>query len=196
MISLLFTRDWSSNMGKIGVSSDSAYHLLHPKLTVLVTSIDQEKNANIITVAWAMPTSVNPPLVAISVGPSRYSHDLIQETGEFVINIPSQELLEEVKFCGSKSGSSVNKFEETSLTSEDSQKLDTPRISECAANIECEVVDELRTGDHTIFIGKILASPVKEEIFDKDSKIFDLDQFKPVLHLGGPNFATSGKKLS
>lgn len=182
-------------MGKIDVSPGPARHLLHPSMTVLATSVDREGNPNIITLSWAMPTSLNPSLVVISVGEGRYSHDLVQEAGEFVINVPSRELLSEVKFCGSRSGSTTDKFEETGLTPTDSKEVGVPRIKECAAHLECELVDEFQTGDHTIFVGRVAAGSVDEEIFDERSGTFDMEKFKPIYHVGGPDFVTSGEKL-
>lgn len=183
-------------MNKIDVSQSSVLHFLHPCLTVLATSMDDKKNPNIITLAWAMPTSFDPLSVIISVGRARYSHDLIQESGEFVINVPSQELLDEVEFCGSKSGSEIDKFEETGLTPERSEEVEVPRIRECVAHLECEVVDHLRTGDHTIFVGKIVAASVDQEVFDEGMGTFDLDRFRPIFHVGGSRFVTSGEKLT
>ncbi len=182
-------------MTEKSLSGSSSRHLLHPKLTVLVTCTDEGENSNIITLAWGMPVSMDPPLVAISVGKERYSHDLISDHGEFVVNIPEGELLNEVIFCGSKSGEKVDKFEGTGLTPEESQEVETPSIKECAAKMECRLEDKLEAGDHTIFVGKVLANSVDERVFDLDSEIYDVDTFEPVLHMGGPNFVTIGKKL-
>lgn len=182
-------------MEKIDVSPDSARHFLHPSMVVLATSVDEEDNPNIITLAWAMPTSFSPPLVAISVGKKRYSHSLIKNAEEFVLNVPSQELLDEVQFCGSHSGSGTDKFEETSLTQEDSVEVEVPRIKECAANLECELLNELDTGDHTIFVGEIVAASADREKFDRSSGRFDMGQFRPIFHAGGPVFVTSGEEL-
>lgn len=182
-------------MEKQKISSDSARHLLHPKLTVLVTCVGENGEPNIITIAWAIPVSIDPPLLAISIGKSRHSHDLVSESGEFAINIPDRDYLEEVKFCGSKSGSKVDKFAETDLTKKDSEEIEPPIISECIANIECRVTNEFEAGDHTVFIGKIVASLVDENAFDNRSKIFDMDNFSPILHVGGSDFVTSGEKI-
>lgn len=182
-------------MVKIDVSSESARHLLHPKMVVLASSLDQEGNPNIITLAWAMPTSFDPPLVAISVGRTRYSHDLIQEAGEFVINVPSEDLLNEVKFCGSHSGSTTDKFRKAGITAVDSEEVEAPRIKECVAHLECDLFDEFPAGDHTIFVGKILAGSVEDDIFDEDSGNYDMGKFEPIFHVGGSQFIGSGKEL-
>lgn len=182
-------------MEKINVPPSSSRRLLHPSMAVLVTSGQEKGKPNIITLAWAMPASIDPPLVAISVGKSRYSHDLIRSSGEFVINVPSEDLLEEVRFCGSKSGSKVDKFEASGLTPEDSEEVDVPRIEECVGHLECKLINELTAGDHTVFIGKVLYGSVDENLFDQESEKFDLRQFRPIFHVGGPDFVTSGEYL-
>lgn len=182
-------------MEMIDIPSSSVHHLLHPKMTVLVTSEDENGKTNIITVAWAMPTSSDPPLLAISVGKQKYSNNLIRDSGEFVVNVPEKSLLDEVKFCGSRSGSSVDKFKESGLTRRKSKKLDTPGIDECPVSLECSLFKEFETGDHTIFVGKVEANSVDEEIFDEVSGNLDMDEFNPIFHVGGSEFVTSGESL-
>ncbi|MCS7131377.1 MAG: flavin reductase family protein [Hadesarchaea archaeon] len=178
-------------MEKIDVDVSLASRLFAPRLTVLVTSIDKMGRANIITLSWAMPTSFDPPLVAISVGEQRYSHELIESCKEFVVNIPSQDILEKVQLCGSRSGRGVDKFSESGLTQLPSKKVKPPRIKECVAHLECKLIDSLRTGDHTIFIGEVLAASVDEEAFDRRGGMMKLEIFKPILHLAGHYFSTS-----
>ncbi len=178
-------------MAKIDVDASLAPRLFAPRLTVLVTSLDKKGRANIITLSWAMPTSFDPPLAAISVGKRRYSHELIEGCREFVVNIPSQDILEKVQLCGSRSGRNVDKFAESGLTQLPSKKVKPPRIKECVAHLECKLVDSLSTGDHTIFIGEVVAASVDEEAFDGMEKCIKLETFKPILHLTGPYFTTS-----
>jgi len=176
---------------KIDVDASLASRLFAPRLTVLVTSVDKKGRANIITLSWAMPTSFDPPLVAISVGKQRYSHELIEGCKEFVVNLPPREILEKVKLCGSRSGRAVDKFSEAGLTQLPSNKVKPPRIKECVAHLECKLVDELRTGDHTIFVGEVVAASVDEGAFDRREETIKLEVFKPILHLAGPYFSTS-----
>ena len=78
---------------KTEISLSSSHRLLHPMHTVLVSCVGENGKPNIITLAWAMPTSINPPLVAISIAPKRHSHTLIEETKEFVVNVPTMKIL-------------------------------------------------------------------------------------------------------
>lgn len=134
-----------------------------PSRIVLAVSVDESDNPNIIVLGWKMHTSFNPPMVAISVGKTRYSHGLLLGSAEFVLAIPGGNLAEEVLYCGTHSGRDVDKFKETNLTPIPASKVKPPLIKECIANIECKVVGNLDTGDHTIFAGEVQASWISEE---------------------------------
>ncbi|MCD6465216.1 flavin reductase family protein [Candidatus Bathyarchaeota archaeon] len=164
-----------------------AYRLLHPRNTALLTCVDEEGRANIITLAWLMPVSINPPLVAVSIAPRRYSHKLIEESGEFVINVPTMELVEETLYCGSVSGRRVDKFKETGLTPIPAKKVKAPAIKECIAHLECVVRQKVPAGDHTLFIGEVVAAHVNKDVFDGR---FDVKKAKIIYHVGGDEFIT------
>ncbi len=163
------------------------WRLMHPRHTVLVTCVDGKDKPNIITLAWSMVTSFNPPMVAISVAPERYSHDIIEKSGEFVVNIPTMDIVKETLMCGRNSGRDVDKFSLTGLTSMHAKKVKPPFIRECVAHIECKVVDRVKTGDHTLFIGEIVDASVNASVFQRT---FDPSLMKPVLHLGFDDFVT------
>lgn len=145
------------------VSANEAWKRKYPESVVLVTSVDKEGNPNIIALGWSMCTSFVPPMVAISVGKTRYSHKLISESKEFVFTFPHEGMKDEVLYCGTHSGKKVDKFEETGLTAVPGKHVRPPLIEECLVNMECRVVGELDTGDHTIFAGKILTAYVSEK---------------------------------
>lgn len=172
---------------KVEVDLTRAYRLLHPRHVVVVSCTDKTGKANIVTLAWSMPTSIDPPLVAISVSPRRYSHKLIEENKEFVINVPTMEIARETLFCGRVSGRRHDKFKEAPLTALPAKKVRAPIIKECAAHLECKLVQKLTTGDHSIFIGEVLAAHVNEGVFRNK---FDISKVHPIYHLGGDDFAT------
>lgn len=172
---------------KEGVDGGSIWRLMHPRHTVLVTCVDGKSRPNIITLAWSMVTSFNPPMVAISVAPERYSHDIIERSGEFVVNIPTMEIVKETLMCGRNSGRDVDKFSMTGLTPTAAKKVKPPFIKECVAHIECMVVDKIKTGDHTLFVGEIVDASVNAGVFQRS---FDTTLMKPVLHLGFDDFVT------
>ena len=169
-----------------------AHQLLHPRHTVLVTCVDKFGRANIITLAWSMPTSINPPMVVISVAPKRLSHRMIKETGEFVVNVPTMEIAKQSLFCGRVSGAKHDKFKETGLTALPARKVKSPIIKECVAHLECELAQTIATGDHTLFIGKVLAAYVNEGVFYRKFKV---KKIKPIFHVGGDDFVTLSPKV-
>lgn len=149
--------------------------ITNPRQVILVTSrskVDilgkEAVKDNIMTLAWHMPCSFNPELYAISVGKQRYSHQLIHESKVFAVNFIPFSLEEKALFCGTHSGEHLDKFEAARLTKEECDKIDCCRIKEAIAYIECEVIDEIEAGDHTIFIGKVLNSSVTKH----DKRLF------------------------
>ena len=177
---------------KTTVKISSAYRLLHPMHTVLVSCVGKAGKPNITTVAWAMPTSINPPLLAISLAPTRHSHALIEESGEFLVNIPTLEILQAVYACGSLTGRSFDKFKKTNLTPMPAKKVKAPAIRECVGHLECEVEDKFTTGDHTVFVGKIIEAYADMGVF---TEIYDLKKARMLFHAGGNNFALLDPKL-
>ncbi|MGQ9460147.1 MAG: flavin reductase family protein [Candidatus Bathyarchaeaceae archaeon] len=177
---------------KVEVDLSSAYRLLHPRLVVLVSCVDEAGKANVITLAWSMPVSINPPIVAISIAPKRYSHQLIQKTGEFVVNIPTMNIVRETLFCGRRSGKTYDKFKETGLTPLPAKMVQPPIIKECVAHLECKLHQQITVGDHTLFIGRVLTAYADDGIFDDK---FDLKKVKPIYHMGGDDFATLAPEI-
>jgi len=135
---------------------------------VMVTCVDAEGRANIITLGMYMPISFDPCLVCIGVSPKRYSHDLIAETGEFVVNAPSIDLEEETHLCGTASGRNVDKFAETGLTPAPASRVKPPLIKECFGHLECRVVESYVCGDHTLFVGEVLTASADAEVLSGD----------------------------
>ncbi len=177
---------------KVPVNSALAYRLLHPMHTVVVSCVGKAGKPNITTLAWAMPTSHDPPLVAISVSPKRHSYTLIQESKEFTINIPTLEKLQEVYACGSLTGRSYDKFKKAGLTPIPGRKVKAPAIRECIAHIECQLDSQVTTGDHTILIGKIVDAYANIGVFTES---YDLKKARLLFHAGGNNFAVLDPKI-
>ena len=93
----------------MGKQSWKAGNMLNPVPAVMVSVADQNHRPNIITVAWAGTVCTNPPMVSISVRPSRYSYEIIEKTGEFVINLTNEKLAKACDYCGVVSGRDVDK---------------------------------------------------------------------------------------
>jgi flavin reductase (DIM6/NTAB) family NADH-FMN oxidoreductase RutF len=150
---------------------------LYPLPVVLVTC--GAEKPNIITLAWVSTVCSDPPMVSIAVRPSRHSHQLIEETGEFVVNIPGEELLEVTDHCGQVSGREVDKFAEFGLTPEPASEVKAPLIAECHVNMECRVRQKLELGAHHVFLGEVVAVHVNEEVLDEEGSRVDYDKAKP-----------------
>jgi flavin reductase (DIM6/NTAB) family NADH-FMN oxidoreductase RutF len=145
----------------------NAFHAGPAGVVVLATWVDSKGLANIITLGMYMVISLDPPLVCIGVSPNRYSHDLIVESGEFTINVPSINLEKQVHFCGTNSGKNLDKFAETALTPVPALKVKPPLIDECYGHLECKLIQSHVCGDHTLFIGEVIAASVNEAVLTK-----------------------------
>jgi flavin reductase (DIM6/NTAB) family NADH-FMN oxidoreductase RutF len=180
-------------MVKSDVPSGKAYRLIYPRPVVLVSCIDPEtEKPNIITIAWAVPLSINPPMVGILIAPKRYSHELIERSKEFVINVPTMEILDKAIKCGKVSGRRHDKFSELGLTPKPGKIVKTPSIEECVAHIECKLVNQVATGDHTLFVGEVVAAYADESAFT--GEFIDIERVQTIFQVGGDVFATLGKK--
>lgn len=107
-------------------------------------------------------------MLSISIRPSRFSHDIIEASGEFVVNVPGEDLLKVSDMCGTRSGRDVNKFEEYGLTKAESTHVNAPMIEECPLNIECKVDTTLRLGVHDMYVAEIVGVHLDEEAFKKN----------------------------
>ncbi len=177
---------------KVGVDLSVANRLLHPMHTVLVSCIGKGGKYNIITLAWAMPTSHSPPLVAVSISPRRYSYALIEETEEFVVNIPGMNIVKQTLFCGRVSGRDCDKFKDLGLTPMAARKVKPPIIKECVAHLECRLRSQFTTGDHTIFVGEVVEAYADKEAFKQG---YNLERVRLVYHVGENEFATLEPRL-
>ncbi len=144
--------------------------MMSPTPAVLVTCGDMEKG-NVFTVGWTGIINTIPPRTYVSVRPSRYSHGLISETGEFVINLTTAELIRAADICGVHSGRDKDKFEMCSLTPEPSETVASPSIAESPVNLECKVFDKISLGSHDMFLADITAVRVDESLVDEKGRL-------------------------
>ncbi|MDY5845279.1 MAG: flavin reductase family protein [Bariatricus sp.] len=170
-----------------------AGNMLYPLPAVMVSAADKEEKYNIITVAWAGTICTNPPMVSISVRPERYSYHMIEETGEFVINLTNEALAYATDYCGVRSGKYVDKFKELHLTPERADFVKAPLIAESPVNIECRVVQKEELGSHHMFIAEVLAVHVDDAYMDETNR-FALEKTKPLVYCHGQYFSL-GKLL-
>lgn len=151
---------------------------LFPLPAILVTSQSGENSPNIITIAWTGVMNSVPPVVYIGVNPLRYSHQLISESGEYVINIPTAEQVAAVDYCGLTSGRAEDKFNATGFTPVPATHVKAPLIAECPVNMECKVRQVLHLESHDVFMADVLAVHFNEEILDEKGRP-DYQKIKP-----------------
>ena len=168
-------------------------NMLYPLPAVMVSVTDGNGNDNIITIAWAGTVCTNPPMVSISVRKSRYSYEMLKNTGEFVINLTTEKLAFATDYCGVKSGRDVDKFREMKLTRGKASFVKAPLIEEAPVNIECRVTSVQELGSHVLFLADVLAVHADEAYMDENGK-FDLQKANPLVYSHGEYFAV-GKKL-
>jgi flavin reductase (DIM6/NTAB) family NADH-FMN oxidoreductase RutF len=175
------------------VAETDARRLLGGGPVALVTSSWHGKS-NVMPATFVTALSFEPPLVGVAIHPSRHSYDMIRNSEQFALNIPGRRLLHHVQYLGSVSGADLDKFELTKLPTFKSLRVEAPLIEGCLAHIECGLEDALRTGDHVLFVGHILAATADAEAFD-ETWLLDDDDGKPLHYLGVNRYALLGQKM-
>lgn len=168
-------------------------NMLYPLPVVMVSVAGLHGEKNIITIAWAGTICSDPPMVSISVRPERYSYKLLKETGEFVINLTTKDLVYATDYCGVKSGRDIDKFKEMNLTAIPGEVVKAPLIAESPVNIECKVTEVKSLGTHDMFIAEVVAVHADEKYMDENHK-FHLESAEPIVYSHGAYLET-GKQL-
>ena len=168
--------------------------MLYPLPAVMVSTADKKGNDNIITAAWTGTVCTNPAMLYISVRPQRYSYHMLKESGEFVVNLTTEELARPTDWCGVRSGKDVDKWEEMGLTRGRAEKLRyAPTIQESPVNIECRVTEVKELGSHHMFLAEVLAVQADEKYMKKNGK-FELNDAGLLAYSHGEYFSL-GKEL-
>ena len=177
----------------MGKQSWKPGNMLYPVPAVMVSCKKAGERPNIITVAWAGTVCSDPAMVSISVRPERFSHDIIKDSGEFVINLVTERLAKSCDWCGVKSGRDVDKFREMHLTEYVSEFMDIPAIAESPVNIYCKVVKMEQLGSHDMFIGEVKGVTVDDSYMDEKGR-FALEKCGLITYSHGEYYAL-GRKL-
>ncbi len=178
------------NSGKLSLPVGT---VLLPVPVVMVSCGEFAHEMNIITIAWTGTVCSDPPMIAVGVRPERYSHGLIQKSGEFVVNVPDIDTVDATELCGVMSGRQGNKFEKAGLTPIEGLKVKAPIILECPLNIECRVVKTVTLGSHDLFIGEIVAVQADSKILGEKKNI-DVSKMIPIAYAAG-EYWTLGHKV-
>lgn len=168
-------------------------NMLYPVPAVMVSMADKAGNTNIITVAWTGTVCSDPAMLYISVRPERFSHHMLRETKEFVVNLTTKELVKAADFCGVRSGRDIDKWKEMKLTPVKAQKVAAPLIGESPVNIECRVTEVKELGSHHMFLAEVVAVNIDESFLDEKGK-FCLNQTGLIAYSHG-EYIELGKTL-
>lgn len=166
--------------------------LLAPVPAALVTCGTAEK-PNVLTIGWTGIVCTRPPMTYISVRPERYSHDIIMDSGEFVINLTTSAMVRQTDFCGVKSGRDIDKFAACGFHAVPAVKVGAPLIDECPVSLECRVTESKHLGSHTMFLAEIVGVDADEKYIDSKGKL-NLQQCGLAAYAHGEYFAL-GRKL-
>ena len=178
----------------MGKQSWKPGNMLYPVPAVLVTAAGLDGKPNVFTVAWTGTVCSDPAMVSISVRPERYSHHMIEETGEFVINLTTEKLAWAADYCGVRSGRDVDKWKETRLHRGKAEALDfAPLIRESPVNLECRVTEVKELGSHHMFLAEVKAVHADEAYLDKSGRL-ELNRAGLLVYSHG-EYLAAGKKL-
>ncbi|SHF41981.1 NADH-FMN oxidoreductase RutF, flavin reductase (DIM6/NTAB) family [Mariniphaga anaerophila] len=167
--------------------------MIYPLPAVMVSCGHTPEEYNIITIAWTGTINSEPPMCSISVRPGRHSYEIIKRTGEFVINLTTEELAKATDWCGCRSGRKYNKWKEMNLTPAPAKIVKAPVIDESPVNIECVVKEIKELGSHHMFIAEVVNVSVDEQ-YVNDENAFSFAKARPLVYSHGHYFGL-GKKI-
>ena len=159
--------------------------LIYPLPAVLVSCGDSPENFNVITISWVGTICTNPAMCYISVRPERHSYDLIKNSGEFVINLTTEDMAFATDWCGVKSGKDFNKFAEMKLTPVKGEKVAAPIVRESPLCIECKVKEIVKLGSHDMFIAEVVNVLADKQYIDPATDKFELAMARLVAYSHG-----------
>ena len=179
----------------MGKQNWKAGNMLYPVPVVMVSCKKKGANEkpNIVTLAWAGTICSDPVMLSVSVRPERYSHELIEESGEFVVNLVTEDLVRACDWCGVRSGRDYDKFAENNLAPYTSEYMETPAIAESPVNLYCKVKKTERLGSHDMYIAEVMGVTVDDRYMDEKGR-FDLEAARLVAYSHGVYHAL-GEKL-
>ena len=168
--------------------------VMAPVPAVMVSCGREGETPNIITIAWTGIVNSNPPMTYISVRKERFSHDIIADTKEFVINLTTEELAFATDWCGVKSGRDFDKFREQKLTPVTSEKVSCPSIGEAPLSLECRVTEVKELGSHDMFLAEIVSMTAREELMDEKGELH-LEKAGLMAYSHGHYFPVSSREI-
>ncbi len=148
---------------QIAATYEQAAERRFPEQITIAIAKDAGGKHNPITISWTMLTSIEPPMLAIAVGHGRYSAGALRHSREFVLSLLSAEMAKDAVFHGTKSGRDLDKLAECGTKTQPAAKIDSVLLADAVANFECTLESEHETGDHIIFVGRVVAAHVNQD---------------------------------
>ncbi len=149
--------------------------LLSPVPAALIGSGAEEESGlvqNLMTAAWTGTVCSDPPMISVSIRPSRYTYELVEKSGEFTVNLTDRGLLKAADYCGVRSGREEDKFARCGLTKVRAEGLRlAPAVAESPVYLACRVQKRLALGSHVMYIGEIVSMGIREDLMDKSGAI-------------------------
>lgn len=163
--------------------------LIYPLPAVLVSCGATPEEYNLLTVAWTGTVCTNPPMCYISVRKERHSYDIIRRSGEFVINLTTEELARATDWCGVRSGRDTNKWEAMGLTPVKNDHVAAPLVGESPLSICCRVRQVVELGSHDMFLADVVGIEADERFIDPATGKFSMERAKPIVYSHGEYFS-------
>jgi flavin reductase (DIM6/NTAB) family NADH-FMN oxidoreductase RutF len=164
------------------------FKILGPRPVVLVTTVDSKGRPDVAPISFVSPVSFNPPLLMIAVGFNKHSYWNLMNKKEFVVNVPTEKMLEKIWVAAEDWDPEVSKIERAGLETRKSKKVGPPQLSECVANLECYLYEARKCGDHILVIGEVISLDVDEDFLDDEGRL-KVDLVRPPLHVADNLFA-------
>jgi flavin reductase (DIM6/NTAB) family NADH-FMN oxidoreductase RutF len=169
------------------------YKILAPRPVILVSTANPKGVSNAAPFSFVMPVSVEPPLIAFASDPEHDTVKNILKTKDFVVNLPSAEILKKLWICRTSFPYGVSEIKEAGLIEEKSSRVKPPRIKECFAHFECRLHKQMETGDHLLIVGEVLEATIDDRFY-KNGK-FQISSAHALMHIGSEEFGLLGKVL-
>lgn len=168
--------------------------MLNPVPVVLISCKNNEGKDNVFTVGWIGTACTKPPMITVAIRPERLSYEYIKETMEFVVNLPSKNLVKEVDFCGVRSGRTIDKVKEMNFSMTKCENISASLIEDCPISLECKVKSITPLGTHDLFLAEIVCSHVNSDLIDEKGKIH-FEKANLISYCHGEYFALNPKAL-
>lgn len=165
---------------------------LLPLPLTLVTVANSDNIPDVFAASWVSVLCPDPFYMGVSIAASNYSHELIEDNGEFTVNIIPEDLVREADSLGKLSGQDVDKFERARITPQPAKEVKAPIILEASVSIECRVQEVWRFGTHDFYAGRVLATHAEEAVLDGDR--LNVELLRPIVY-AGDSYWSLGKRM-